>query len=462
MQKNRIIYRASLRMRQQFTREDFIREVARHIPPARQWDGSNCWKSGDFTGSSCQDAIAFRWRHDGIGEEVVFHDGMLTTSMSAQTVVGDIPSSFAKAVAAYAAKDAATGWSGGEPIVLGPKDKDTVMAIQSGKLRASLPIIYVTCSGVTFNPIVNTKLLAKDAAGLFLVVEESETGMARMLKDPTSRWMPPFNGAIDIYWPEGGWSRINPARWDHLNSDDAARAMVMEKCACHKHPPMPLCQPDVSVKGLSETAGVECTGSQALPETLKAMRSQFEDRNERMKAVYESYTKEIEQENRDANAKAAAAGNEVRRLKGLLERTRGGTTDVQLICGEEEFYPGEVEDIVLDAIRHFLSSSCDPNLTKRRSHHVLSSILELNSPTGTRERLEETFTNTLSGSQKSTRDDRRLMTSLGFEEVGVDQGTHLKFRYRGDPRYTFTLASSPSDVRAWKNSLADIVNRLLR
>lgn len=462
MQRNRIIYRASVRMLPSFSREAFIEAANIYAGLNGGWDGRNCWKRDGFTGSSSKDSLAFRYFHDGVSEECTYRDGMLATSMFAKDIPGDFPRSFANTVASRMCKDEKTGWEGASPIVLGLKDKERIRDIQSGRLRAERPIIYLTCSSKTFHPIVNTRLLAEDVSGLFLIVEEKEVGMQKALKDPSSSWIPPYNGAIDIYWPEGGWSRINPARWNHLDSDGIARTAMMNCCALHRYAPPAISQPDVAIKGLSETAGVEYTGNETLPDTLKAIRNDFDSRTEKLKEEYESYTREIEKENSEAKAQASAAGNEIRRLKGLLEKTSTDTTDIQLACDENEFYQGELKDIIVEALDRYLKMNSDPNLKERRSYHVLSSVIRMNPVSKERKRLIDEITNTLTGSGKSTKDDERQMLRLGFEKAVDRQGTHLKFLYHGDPRYTVMMASSPSDSRAGNNKARGIIRRLFQ
>lgn len=462
MQRNRIIYRASVRMLPSFSREAFIKAANIYAGLNGEWDGRNCWKRDGFTGSSSKDSLAFRYFHDGVSEECTYRDGMLATSMFAKDIPGDFPRSFANTVASRMCKDEKTGWEGASPIVLGLKDKERIRDIQSGRLRAERPIIYLTCSSKTFHPIVNTRLLAEDVSGLFLIVEEKEIGMQKALQDSSSSWISPYNGAIDIYWPEGGWSRINPARWNHLDSDGIARTAMMNCCALHRYAPPAISQPDVAIKGLSETAGVEYTGNETLPDTLKAIRNDFDSRTEKLKEEYESYTKEIEKENSEAKAQASAAGNEIRRLKGLLERTSTDTTDIQLACDENEFYQGELKDIIVEALDRYLKMNSDPNLKERRSYHVLSSVIRMNPVSKERKRLIDEITNTLTGSGKSTKDDERQMLRLGFEKAVDRQGTHLKFLYHGDPRYTMMMASSPSDSRAGNNKARGIIRRLFQ
>lgn len=462
MQRNRIIYRASVRMLPSFSREAFIEAANRYAGLDGEWDGRNCWKKDGFTGSSSEDSLAFRYFHDGVSEECTYRDGMLSTSMFAKDVPSDFPRSFANTVASRMARDGKTGWGDASPIILSLKDKEKIRDIQSGRLRAERPIIYLTCSSKTFHPIVNTRLLAEDVSGLFLIVEEKEIGMQKALKDPSSSWIPPYNGAIDIYWPEGGWSRINPARWNHLDSDGIARTAMMNCCALHRYAPPAISQPDVAIKGLSETAGVEYTGNETLPDTLKAIRNDFDSRTEKLKEEYESYTKEIEKENRDANAKAAAAGNEVRRLKGLLEKTSGDITSIQLACDEQEFYQGELRDIIVEALERYLKMNSDPSMKERRSWHVISSVIRQNPVSEERKRIITEITTTLTGGGKSTKDDERQMLRLGFEKVADRQGTHLKFLYHSDPRYMMMIASSPSDNKAGNNKAKEIIRKLFQ
>lgn len=461
MQKNRILYRTMVSMKPEFSREDFIRLANSHASLVEAWDGQNCFSVPGFTGSSSSSAIAFRFYHDGISEEAVFCDGRLTISMSGKAAPSDIPRCFLSVVADYIAPDEATGWAhDGRAHIVTMSDTDLIKAIMSGKTRCSVPIVYISISRTFFQPYVNAESLARDARGMFFVVQEAEAYMTNRLRDPDSKWTAPFGGAIDIYWPDGDKWRIVPKGWDLLYSDTMVRAKIMTNCSFHRYPSVTLGQPQVMVDGLGESAGVECEGVAKLPQTLEAMRNGFAEALEDSKAEYEEYTRHIEQKESEANDRLVAATNEVRRLKSIVEHRATESAEISLSCNEQEFYPGELRDVVLETLQKAVDSAAlDSNLRERRSFHVLSAILEANSVSAERRRLVGQMESALAGGGKSTKDDERMMLQLGFEQL-PRSGGHLRFTYHGDPRYTVTLACSASDRRAGENSARQIVQKL--
>ena len=108
-------------------------------------------------------------------------------------------------------------------------------------------------------------------------------------------------------------------------------------------------------------------------------------------------------------------------------------TDVPvLIAGDEDdFYPGEVKDFVLSAVKKELSST----ETRTRRYDVLSDVLNANDYEAIGEKRAE--------------EAKRLLSKLkkGLEDIGFifDKSDNQKVKYYGDNRYTIVYASTPSD-----------------
>ena len=233
----------------------------------------------------------------------------------------------------------------------------------------------------------------------------------------------------------------------------------------HRHPVMPIGQPRVLAQGLAESVGVEWTGAERLPETLSTLRKSFEDALEdtlaSTRAEYEEYTQGLEERIDALSAELAASKDEADRLRRTLS-SRGHGGSITLSCGEEEFYPGELRDVVVSSLDRLLRSSSDPNVRERRSWHVASRIIEENPVSSERDGIVRQVEGTLGEAGRSTRAAASTMVRLGFTEADGGRGGHRKFLYHGDPRYTFTLASSPSDVRTTDNMAKEVVRRLFQ
>lgn len=115
-------------------------------------------------------------------------------------------------------------------------------------------------------------------------------------------------------------------------------------------------------------------------------------------------------------------------------------TDVPvLIAGDEDdFYPGEVKDFVLSAVKKELSST----ETRTRRYDVLSDVLNANDYEAIGEKRAEEAKRLLSNYSGMTPKLKKGLEDIGFI---FDKSDHQKVKYYGDNRYTIVYASTPSD-----------------
>ena len=457
-----ILYRGRLPVKGGLTREAFATLAGEYAGLERPWDGSNGREEEFFTGSSSSRAISFRLFRSGINEECTLEDGVVTISLFSKEIPSDIPDTFLKRLVPCSQRDA-TGWKiSGSPILLGPSDAGQAALLQDGTERPAIPAIYVTRSFTSFKPLVDTKRLAEDAAGLFMVFEETDTGMSNLVRRQVKDWKPPYNGTIDIYWPEGGWSRLNASNLDPYRSEGYIRSRLMRMASLHRYAPLATSQPEIMLEGLVEEVRSGREENSQLSTLVETLRTRFATASRAMQAEYEEYTSGIEDALKDMELRAVTAEEENRRLKAVLESSGRRPGAISLDFPEDEFYPGEAEDIVLRALKRTADSAGDQNITERRSHQVLLSILGCNRETGNAARKMKEMENAILGTGKTVKADEKTMARLGFVKSPEKQGTHVKYLYHGDPRYTFVLSSTPSDVRTARNKLAEMIQRLYR
>ena len=123
---------------------------------------------------------------------------------------------------------------------------------------------------------------------------------------------------------------------------------------------------------------------------------------------------------------------------------------------EEEFFPNERKEMVLDALEEKLKNS-DEN---SRKVDVLRDILDKNGGCKhVAEQKAQRLKVELTGYRNMSKAMRRMFSEMGF--VITEQGKHYKLTYYGDPRYWTTLAKTSSDDRAGKNVALTIINKML-
>lgn len=110
-----------------------------------------------------------------------------------------------------------------------------------------------------------------------------------------------------------------------------------------------------------------------------------------------------------------------------------------LVAGDEDdFYPGEIKDFVLSAVKKELSAT----EIKTRRYDVLNDVLEANNYEAIGEQRAEETKRLLSNYSGMTPKLKKNLEDIGFV---FDQSYHQKVKYYGDDRYTIIYASTPSD-----------------
>ena len=130
-------------------------------------------------------------------------------------------------------------------------------------------------------------------------------------------------------------------------------------------------------------------------------------------------------------------------------------TDIPvLVAGvEEDFYPGEVKDFVLSAVKKELSAT----EIKTRRYDVLLDIINTNNYEAIGEQRAEEAKRLLSNYSGMTPKLKKGLEDIGFI---FDQSDHQKVKYYGDGRYTVVYASTPSDKgRGGKNNVRNTVKK---
>lgn len=122
-----------------------------------------------------------------------------------------------------------------------------------------------------------------------------------------------------------------------------------------------------------------------------------------------------------------------------------------LIAGDEqEMYPDEHREIVLDILQDYLQS----NPARLRRKDVIEDILKANQPKGEPKRRQRLISVVLSGYKTMKPSIERVLKDLGIQLVSNSK--HWKLRLGGDVRYKTVLPCSGSDRRGGVNAASDI------
>ena len=122
---------------------------------------------------------------------------------------------------------------------------------------------------------------------------------------------------------------------------------------------------------------------------------------------------------------------------------------------EQDLYPGEILDIVRDALKDAISRV--PSDSRRQ--HVLQGIVQATEPTGAAEAMRTRLKTLLRDFRSMDTKVSSALHDMGFEIS--EEGKHFKIVFQGDDRYTFTMPKSGSDHRGGLNLASDISRLLL-
>lgn len=323
------------------------------------------------------------------------------------------------------------------PHLLGSSDIGIAADLLVGRASCRLPVVYLS-AGFHGEYLLDPVRIASDFAGMAHVVVEPDRAFSLRLKLEVAS-VNVYGGTVGIYWPDGGGRRSFFIGGEHETPGEVVRALFAElRAALLNRRPLYRCT----------WAAVQEAASRSAFEFLRRSGSQEVD-------------KYVEQFDRDISAKQEKlddAEREIQRLKNdlaIFEARQATVGTLSLSTGaEQDLYPNEI----LSFLKEALSDSIDRVPSDSRRQHVLRAVLaaipDLDEPGSRRERLK----GILRDFRGLDRDSRRELQALGFE-VSED-GKHVKLRFQGDDRYTFTLPKSGSDFRGGLNSASDI-GRLL-
>jgi hypothetical protein len=250
-----------------------------------------------------------------------------------------------------------------------------------------------------------------------------------------------YGGTVGVYWPDGAGRRSFFLGSESESASEVQLAITDEvRSALTNRRPLERCT----------WAAVQQLVSRNTFDTLKAAGSQEVNR------YVEEFDKELcakDEQLGDAEKEIARLRAEVRKHEARLPMGAGITFGTGQ---EQDLYPGELADLVRDAIQDASSRVIQDS----RRAHVLSAILKANGEAGEAARMRDELKDLLRGTTSVDPKVRRGLEKLEF--TISEDGKHHKLVFRGDDRYTFTLAKSGSDQqRGGLNAASDIARLLL-
>lgn len=363
-----------------------------------------------------------------------------------------------------------------KPLSIDGNNIQILVDIINGEVTYRLPIVYISKTYYDEDP-VNVGLLASKLKGVaHVLVQESNctNNRLKVLCEENNE----YYGAIGIYFPRPAMGHRRYLYRRVTGIDNRLLEKVVQVVIQYSNSQM--------IEPLYTWQGVNTALLRDRLFSQKEERAQVEE--ERRKALYEllqlkgnlDKTQEKMQQKAIEDAKAEADKildgfeEDMRKLQEQVDqlsrandaltsenyglRSKMNSVDrvpVIFLGDEEEFYSGEIKEMILDALDEALKAVTP----KTRRYDVLNDILEKNSYRKVCEEREQTLKNMFKDYKSLSGIMKQELKDMGFEIS--DDGKHYRLTYYGDDRYKTTIAKTGSDWREGKNIATTILKSMM-
>ena len=255
-----------------------------------------------------------------------------------------------------------------------------------------------------------------------------------------------YNGAIGIYFPNGANKRFLP----HSKSFDKKQLRYRVENAVIKF---------VAIQAIDELYTWDGVAKALLVDRLKSKKDDLgralasrEKSNKELQAFIDEFDAEENEFNKIIEK--LKNENDALRAENLgLRNKLNATDDVGLLFydNENEFFPGEIKEFILEAIGEKMENSIEGSRVK----DVLTDVYGANSSNGSLNERRKKIKGIFGRFDCMSPKVRSEMKKLGFSII--EDGKHYKLVYNEDERYMTTLSKTSSDKRAGKNAQANIL-----
>lgn len=331
-----------------------------------------------------------------------------------------------------------------EPMKVGSGNLYVLTNILNKSKRYRLPVIYVSKTDQNDDPLDCLKL-AKKLKGIAHVLSEESSDLDEQIQ----KVYDPFNichGKISIYFPNGTCRQFLYRSYEGSGEEllDSVSKTVFQFSNAR------------NMKPLYTWSGVM---NALLTDSLERNKKEtIKTQNE-----MQQYVEEFDADNEELKKQVAdlmRANMSLQQENKSLLRKINGVNHRPIICygDEDDFYPGEIRELVLDALKEQVEKLSVEKVRKRRVD-VFKDILSANQFEGTAEERHKAVKGLFKGYQTMSSTLKQKIMDLGFKIQG--DGKHYKLTYYGDERYAFSIAKTGSDYREGKNIAQELIKRTM-
>ena len=337
-----------------------------------------------------------------------------------------------------------------EPVFVTDKEEGLLADVFTEKSDYRLPVVYVSKTADGRDPL-SISWLASRLKGAAHVLVEKSPEEARRLRELCGGTREMF-GAVRIYYPSASVRR-KKYLFRTATGNEETRLEKVIRNVIHYWVSQRI-EPLYTWQGVLREMLNEQLSSQ-ITKRMEAEAARQKAENE-IDQVYDEFDEDL-QALQEKVAELTKA-NEALQYENQGLRAKLAEVDAAplLFMGEEEdFYQGEIRDIVLGAIDD--ASGTMESATRRAD--VLEDILENNPYRHLSDERKQRVKSLFKGYKTVSGTMKQELADMGFELT--EAGKHYKLTYRGDPRYLVTVGKTPSDNRSGSNTAAAISKTML-
>lgn len=325
---------------------------------------------------------------------------------------------------------------------------DILAKVINGEAKYKLPVVYVSKTVYNRDP-VNIRWLCSKLKGVAHILVESDKRLNYLIRTACND-MNEYNGGIGIYFPNGSHRRFCFRAYtggDRVLLDKVIRSVLQYVNV--QTIPLLYTWPGVNNSLLADRLTSQQKERQEAEEAREKAENEVEEYLGAFDEDMEKYKKQIDELTR-ANISLQMEN------QGLRAKLSGTESVPVLYLGDEdEFFQGEIKEILLDAVNEALKDTS----AKTRRADVLNDILISNGYQNIRDERERQIKTMFRDYKSLSGTLRQQLVALGFEIT--EDGKHYRLAYYGDDRYKTTIAKSGSDWREGKNIALTILRNMM-
>ncbi len=338
-----------------------------------------------------------------------------------------------------------------DPILVDEKNIEILKDIINGNAKYNLPIVYVSKTTCNNDP-VDVKWLASRLKGVAHVLVESDKQLSkkvRLLCDGKNE----YNGGIGIYYPNIAKTHRRFVFNNTISRDGSSLLNKVVKTVIEYG----ISQ---SVDSLYTWHGVS---SSLLNDKLSLQIEQrvaAEDARQKAEDEVDKLYDVFDKDLRDLKNRVNELSRNNEALRCENQGLRKKVNDLEKIPviyfgDEDDFYQGEIKDIILSELEQALKNIKD----KTRRADILTDIIENNNYQRTSEKRQQIIKRLLRNYKNMSGPMKQELLDVGINII--DDGKHYKLVYNDDERYWITIAKTPGDTyRGGKNAVSEIVKTM--